>query len=676
MLKRSARACAAACGLWALWLLLAAAVIGAVAYAIGQMASRHLEAEAQRASQAWAQHMVRAVQDIDLVFAGEVPPVAAQDHLATLRGTANLYRFRLYDPEGRLLLLSESLGRPLTDPARAPNPAAAEAAALAPLGRVPTVRLHRSARDSDRPALASESYIPVRHGSRLLGVVAVELDLTSQEAVTTASFRRAAMVAAVAMSLVLIAGALLYRERVRRLRQSEERAQFLSQHDLLTGVLNRETFRHALAAACHDAGAPGEAGVSRRPFALLMVDLRHFRDFNETHGVAAGDQLLRDVATQLRALVRRGDLLARLSADQFALLLHGVGAHADAGAQAERIVTAIARPREPRGPVQLAACAGAALFGPDGRSPDALMRAAGVALTRAKANGDGRWSCYDAALDQALQERRELAQELRIALAQEHLRLHFQPIFERAGSLIGYEALVRWPHAQRGPVPPSLFIGIAEESGLIDELGRWVLRTACREAATWPKPLHVAVNLSPAQVRQGPALLREVREALAAAGLPGQRLEVEITESLLMGHDDEVLATLHGLVATGVRIALDDFGTGFSSLAYLWRYPFGKVKIDRAFTQRLGHEAKVDLIVRSIVRLAHALGMRVNAEGVETEQQRAALLGHGCDELQGFLLGRPMPVENLPHRAAGWAPASETAEAAGPGVAVGEEAVA
>ncbi len=663
MLKGTARACAAACGLWALWLLLAAAVIGAVVYAIGQMATRHLEAEAQRASQAWAQHMVRAVQDVDLVFAGEVPPVAAQDHLATMRGMPNLHRFRLYDPEGRLLLLSESLGRPMTDPARAPHPAAAEAAAASPLGDPPAVQLHRSAGDADRPTLASESYIPVRHGSRLLGVVAVELDLTSLEAVTTASFRRAAMVAATAMSLVLAAGALLYRERVRRQQQSEERAHFLSQHDLLTGVLNRETFRVALAAACRDAGLPGTPAMPPRPFALLVVDLRHFRDFNETHGVAAGDQVLRDVAGRLRAHVRRGDLLARLSADQFALVLHDVDAHADAGAQAERLLAAVAKSREPRAPVQLAACAGAALFGADGRSPDELLRAAQVALTRAKAHGDGRWSCYDAALDRALQERRDLAQELRTALSQEHLRLHFQPIFERAGALIGYEALVRWPHAQRGLVPPSLFIGIAEESGLIEELGRWVLRTACREAATWPKALHVAVNLSPAQVRQGPELLLEVREALAAASLPGQRLEVEITESLLMGHDDQVLATLHGLVAAGVRIALDDFGTGFSSLAYLWRYPFGKVKIDRAFTQRLGHEAKVDLIVRSIVRLAHALGMRVNAEGVETEQQRAALLEHGCDELQGFLLGRPQPTESLAHRQPAPSPALEPANA-------------
>lgn len=656
MLSARAGTLARAAAPWVLWLLFSAAAIGLVVHAIGQMARRHLEDEAGRASQAWALHLSRAVQDIDLVFAGEVPPPAAQDHLATLRGTANLLRFHLYDTEGRLLLQSESLGRPVSEAKRTPHPAAAAAAAMAPMGRTPPVRLLESAGRAGEPALTSEAYVAVQHGSRLIGVVGLELDLTGQAAVTTASFRRAAMAAALAVGFVLVAGAAVVVARVRRLRRSEERASFLARHDALTGVLNRESFQAALAAACHDAGASSEDGTTPRPFVLLVLDLRRFRAINQSLGVSAGDHLLRAIAQQLRALVRRDDVLARVAGDHFALLLQGVTAPGDIAAQAERLLAAVAQPHtlppelDTKGPVLLSACAGAARFGADGRTPEALLRAAEVALTRARAIGDGQWSCYDAQADQALKERRELADELRTALAEDRLRLHFQPIYDGHGALVGYEALARWPHPVRGLVPPALFIGLAEESGLIDEVGRWVLRTACREAATWPAPLRVAVNLSPAQVREGPELLRTVHGALDAAGLAPPRLEVEITESLLMGHDDEVLATLHGLTELGVRIALDDFGTGFSSLAYLWRYPFGKVKIDRAFTQRLGHEAKVDLIVRSIVRLAHALGMRVNAEGVETEQQRAALLGHGCDELQGYLLGRPQPAEQLPHR--------------------------
>jgi EAL domain-containing protein (putative c-di-GMP-specific phosphodiesterase class I) len=216
-------------------------------------------------------------------------------------------------------------------------------------------------------------------------------------------------------------------------------------------------------------------------------------------------------------------------------------------------------------------------------------------------------------------------------------------------TLKGYEALARWPHPTRGMVPPAVFIPVAEDSGQIVELGRWVLASACAEARRWPEPLSVAVNLSTAQFAQGLDVVQDVRDALHKSGLPGHRLELEITESLLMHHTDEVLAILHALRALDVRIAMDDFGTGYSSLAYLWRFPFDKLKIDRAFTQGLSVDQRVDVIVRSIVRLAHSLSIRVNAEGVETEEQRNALHQMGCDELQGYLLGRPSPAERLLH---------------------------
>ena len=213
----------------------------------------------------------------------------------------------------------------------------------------------------------------------------------------------------------------------------------------------------------------------------------------------------------------------------------------------------------------------------------------------------------------------------------------------------GYEALTRWPHPTRGFVPPLEFVPLAEETGLIDELGRWVLHTACAEAARWPDGLSVAVNLSPSQFKREGVIVDEIRDALLAAGLPAQRLEVEITESLLMNNTEPVLRMLNALHSMGVRIAMDDFGTGYSSLAYLWRFPFDKVKIDRAFTQHLGDDGRVDLIVGSIVSLAHSLDIRVNAEGVETAAQMALLREHGCDELQGFLLGRPAPPAGLAH---------------------------
>jgi EAL domain-containing protein (putative c-di-GMP-specific phosphodiesterase class I) len=229
------------------------------------------------------------------------------------------------------------------------------------------------------------------------------------------------------------------------------------------------------------------------------------------------------------------------------------------------------------------------------------------------------------------------------------MMLHYQPLYAADGAtLVGYEALARWTHPTRGNVPPNEFIPVAEETGLIESLGRWVLRNACAEAATWPAPLAVAVNLSAAQFRND-ALVRTVIDTLGDTGLAAERLELEITESLLMVDTDRVVRSLHALSALGVRIAMDDFGTGYSSLAYLWRFPFDKVKIDRAFTKGLAEDPKVNLIVRSIVSLAHALQIRVNAEGVESEGQMRALQKHGCDELQGFLLGKPKPSTQLVH---------------------------
>jgi predicted signal transduction protein with EAL and GGDEF domain len=303
--------------------------------------------------------------------------------------------------------------------------------------------------------------------------------------------------------------------------------------------------------------------------------------------------------------------------------------------------------------VQAGGSVGAAVYGPDGHDSAELLHKADQALYRAKAQQRGSFSFYDAALDEQLQARRAIARDLRKALYAGELHLHFQPLYEGdACTLQGYEALVRWNHPKRGPIPPSEFIPLAEQTGLIEDLGVWVLARACDVASTWPPSLSVSVNLSAAQFRRGDELARMVGECLKAAGLPASRLELEITESLLMGNTEQVVQTLHRLTEMGVRIAMDDFGTGYSSLAYLWRFPFDKVKIDRAFTQHLASDPKVGLIVRSIVSLAHSLDIRVNAEGVETEEQLACLQAHGCDELQGFLLGRPIPSTQLSHEGA------------------------
>ena len=482
---------------------------------------------------------------------------------------------------------------------------------------------------------------------RVIGVIEVYVDQTQAEAGILAEYGRVALtVAALMLALAAVAGW----RGVRHLREQqhvEERVHYLAQHDILSGALNRASFGEALERAVRRHGQDGGA------FAVLCIDLDRFKEVNDAFGHAAGDDVLRHVTQRLRGLVRHGDQIARLGGDEFAVLQDGVSGPADVARLAQRIVEVLAEPHDIHGrKLQCAASVGAAVYGTDAGTVPELLHKADLALYRAKSEGRGGFSFYDAALDRQLQSQRDLVRDLRQAIADEALTLHYQPQYDTDGqSLVGYEALLRWMHPTRGNVPPGDFIGVAESSGLIEPLGCWVLRRACREAAGWPQTLAVSVNLSAAQFRSDD-LLTTVAAALDESGLPAERLELEITESLLMSNTERVLRTLHALSAMGVRIAMDDFGTGYSSLAYLWRFPFDKVKIDRSFTQGLGTDPKVGLIVRSIVSLAHSMEIRVNAEGVETSAQLGALQRYGCDELQGFLLGRPAPAETLSHRGA------------------------
>ena len=623
----------------AFWLTLGLLPLAGVLLSIDRLAERHLAQDAERSALSWSRHVASNVPDLDLVLLGDPPSPAAHNQLTGLRGMAGLFHFRLFDPTGKLVLVSESIGTPPPEdapPLSVPNGVLAGRALV----------LVRHGDGKALPRVYSDALVPVMHGRELIGVMELQVDQTDRAAVTASSFGLAAAVSGLALGSMLSLGLWLWRRRAALHQAAEERVHYLARHDTLTGTFNRSSFHEALALACADT-RPGGPGL-----AVLHVDIDQFKDLNDSHGHAACDELLRAVAVRLQAVLRGGDVLARLGADRFAVLQGGVLASSDVTHLAQRVLGAMQAPHAlPHGgELVVSACVGAALHGTDGNEPEVLSQRAEQALLRAKALGLGSYSLYDAALDQALQDRRVLTCDLRQALAQGTLQLHYQPLFNANGRrLQGYEALARWPHPTRGLVPPSDFIALAEQAGLIDELGRWVLHTACREAASWSGGLTVAVNLSAVQFEQEGAVVAEVQAALAASGLPASRLELEITESLLMGDTEEVLRSLMALQALGTRIAMDDFGTGYSSLSYLWRFPFDKVKIDRAFTQRLGRDGKVDLIVRSIISLAHSLAMRVNAEGVETEAQYEALRRHGCDELQGFLLGRPQPTGRLAH---------------------------
>ena len=424
---------------------------------------------------------------------------------------------------------------------------------------------------------------------------------------------------------------------------AEQRIQHLAHHDGLTGLPNRTLFRDRLAQAI------ALAERTERGMALLCVDLDGFKAVNDLLGHPVGDAVLIEVGNRLATCLRESDTVARLGGDEFAVVQCFAEQPRGAAALAERVVRLLAEPFDVADQrVCIGTSVGIALFPSDAHAPDALLRNADLALYRAKHDGRGVYRFFEQAMDDRLQQRRILEQELRGAMLRDELRLYYQPLLDSATLQVeGFEALLRWQHRERGFVSPAEFIPIAEECGLIAQLGQWVLETACAEAASWTQPWRVAVNLSPAQFKQR-ALAETVRATLTNTGLAPARLELEITEGILIDDADRALAMLGQLKALGVRIALDDFGTGYSSLSYLRRFPFDKLKIDASFVQGLGDGGEADAIVRAIVALGRSLSLHITAEGVETEDQLTRLREHECDQVQGYLLGRPAPPEQLP----------------------------
>ncbi len=419
---------------------------------------------------------------------------------------------------------------------------------------------------------------------------------------------------------------------------------FMAHHDALTGLPNRLMFHDRLQEALMQQRRWGDG------IALLCLDLDHFKQVNDTLGHPVGDMLLKAVAGRLRECVRDGDMVARLGGDEFAVLQCGARQPERASELAQRIVEKLGAPYDLGGDrAVVGASVGIAVVTPDLCSADTLLRSADLALYRAKADGRGSFRLFESGMDEQMRARRTLERDLREALAQNEFEVFYQPVFHLQGQCVsGFEALIRWRHPDRGLIPPVQFIPIAEELGLIVPMGEWVLAQACADAVTWPGDVMVAVNLSPVQF-YSPGLVAAVRQALQRSGLPARRLELEITESALLQDSKTVLATLHELRALGLRTALDDFGTGYSSLSYLRSFPFDKLKIDQSFVREMAYRPDCRAIVKSVLDLAHELGMTTTAEGVETEEQLDQLRRDGCTEVQGFLFDRPRPAADIRH---------------------------
>ena len=433
-------------------------------------------------------------------------------------------------------------------------------------------------------------------------------------------------------------------------RKAEQTAAFLARHDVLTSLPNRVMLRDRL--------EQDLARASRgQPFAVMLLDLDRFKGVNDLLGHPAGDRLLQLAGERIQACLREMDMVARLDGDEFAVVIAEAALPDSAGRIAERIMAAFAEPFDlapPGGGGQPSPCRatvgvsiGIAVAPGDGAGADALLRHADMALHRAKAEHRGTARFFEPAMDAIHLARRQAEHDLRLALERNELRVFYQPLVSlQTGAIVGFEALLRWQHPTRGLVPPIEFISLAEETGLILPIGEWVVRTACRDASAWPSAVGVAVNLSAVQFRD-PLLVQMIQAALAGSGLPAARLELEITESVLLHDSPSTLAMLHALRALGVRVAMDDFGTGYSSLSYLHSFPFDKIKIDRMFICDVLDRVSSGAIVRAIAGLGASLGIATTAEGVETQEQLLRLRLDGCTEAQGYLFSRPVPVGDV-----------------------------
>lgn len=499
--------------------------------------------------------------------------------------------------------------------------------------------------------------VPVVEQGRVQRVYVVRLDQSAAFQMTKDALTRASLVSVFLMMLGFVVPAAVASRRIRERRIAEEQLRFLALHDPLTGLANRNQLQGRLEYALARSRRRGDY------MAVFCLDLDNFKDVNDTYGHPAGDALLKEVAKRIKSVVREVDVVARLGGDEFAIVAEDFAEPDHASVLAERLCDVLGQPYLIDGrDIRTSSSIGIA-FGPyDVVQPATILNQADIALYRAKHNGRNGFCFFEAEMDEALQAERRLQRDLRGALKRGELRLHYQPQFDaKTGAINGYEALARWRHPERGEVPPGIFVRVAEQAGLIADLSEWVLRTACAYAAQWPDDLRLSVNMSPVLFKS-----QNVPEAVAAAleetGFPARRLEIEVTEGVLLANSDDIVAQLEAIDALGVSLAMDDFGTGYSSLNYLTRLPVKKIKIDRSFMRELGTDSQKNTIVSTIIGLGHSLDLTITAEGVETAEQLAYLKAFGCDEVQGYYCGRPRPeiiqkpfvvVDNEAQKAAG-----------------------
>ena len=592
---------------------------------------------ATQAAENWAQFLTANVGDLEQIAAGETPSNASLAFFRSARKSGEVFRYTIFNRYGYSMLESDR------DRITPIDLSSYNATAASAIKREQPIVDARAGHAPAQPRYFAEAYVPVVIGGRPVAAVAAYVDQTAARDIVYHAFGAAALALCALTALAFGLPAWAWYRRTEEKRESDRRAQFLAYHDALTGLENRARTIEKLAQLLTKAPSTGDV------IALHLIDIDHFKDVNDTLGHEGGDFLLTSIGRRLCDLTRVEDTVARLGGDEFMVVQARIAGKAQAQAFAERMFAAL------RAPVfykEHEICptftVGVAIAPTDGTTPERLLKSADLALMSGKQRGRNCISFFSTDLDAAMQKRVALERIIRDAVAHERFELHYQPVFEISSRrLAGFEALARLRAPDGTMIPPSTFIPVAEELRLIDTLGAWVLREACRAAKGWPDALTVAVNLSPAQFDSGSVEVA-VAEALKVSGLEPRRLELEITETLLLGNNEHNMAALAKLKDMGTSIVMDDFGTGYSSLSYLWKFPFDKIKIDRSFMEGFGKSGRdVETVVKSIIALAREMNMRVTVEGVETAEQVEFLYDVNADQVQGFYFGTPVPAAEV-----------------------------
>lgn len=622
-------------------LVAATLVVGVGAYFVGLSAISDMQrSHAEYVAKSFARHLLGEVPHLGEILDRRPPNRTGAALIGNVKPIGTIISFSVFDRAGVLRAGSGLEGQRETS--RSPLSRDAVAASV-----LTTRRVDFALKEGDGttlPRYYSDIRIPLQDGHRTIGVLHVLSDETETWPGLFDQFRTVLLqvvgLIAVAFGIPLV----MYLQKTGQLAKAAVSLRQSTQYDALTGCLNRATFTRILQELIEGADTRNLA------IAVHFIDLDRFNDVNESMGHEVGDELLKAAAQRLRRLTGTRERIARLGADEFAICQpYYVHSPQVVVELADDIVKALAKPFEVgERTIQIGASAGYSHYPRDGTTVAELMRAADIAIHKAKDRARGRAVAFDPAMEVERLRRQAIEQRMREALATDAFDIHFQPQYEVAtGRLRGFEALLRLSEPDGTPIPPAEFIPIAEEVGLIGDIGAWVLRLACLTARDWPDDVTVSVNLSPAQFA-GSDIARQVADVLGWSELPAYRLELEITESVLITETEKVLAELRAIKALGVAVALDDFGTGYSSLSYLWRFPFDKLKVDKSFMADLAVEgSKSREILSTIIALGKVLGLKVTAEGVETGAQAKVLADLRCDLAQGYLLGRPMHARDL-----------------------------